>query len=209
MECMIEIAGTTSSRELQRFIAMTICRLAQNCKNFKVEFVSLIFFLIPAALIPKITELKNFFSGMMCLCKNPNGTIWRQASRTLALCIVHGKGEDILMPALPFIEKLALADQAEFQVDALRALDKISSSSVCLVLTEDSFWEKLFQIAKEATVPCIIQLCVEILLNICRSGGLDSIRSENSVCVVQSLLTKSLPLCERQLKQLLDLLTNP
>lgn len=186
VECMIEIASTTSSRELQRFIAMTICRLTQN-----------------GSLVPKISEMKDFFPSMIALCKNPNGTIWRQASRTLALCIVHSRGDDsIVSQALPFVRKLALADQAEFQVDALRALFTLSSGPHCLSLCEGDFGEKLFQIAQDASVPCLIQLTSEILLNICKSGGTELLRTERSVAVVEVLLAKCNPLCERSLKEL-------
>lgn len=192
VESMIEIVSKTSSRELQRFIAMTICRLTQN-----------------GSLVGKILETKDFLPTVIGLCGNQNGTIWRQASRTIALCIVHHKGDDaVIFQALPFVKKLAMADQAEFQVDALRALNMISSGSHCLALTEAHFGEKLFQIAQEATVPCIVQLTTETLLNICKSGGLEMLRSEDSVSIVQALLSKSVPLCDGLLKDLLTALTD-
>mmetsp|Transcript_26213 Transcript_26213/g.60556 ORF Transcript_26213/g.60556 Transcript_26213/m.60556 type:complete len:400 (+) Transcript_26213:148-1347(+) len=196
VERMVDLALHSQERNVHRFLAMSFCRIAQNGR-----------------LVPRLEAHDGWYPGLMALATSPNGTIWRQAARALALCTIHGKvpARVVEEGGLKPLQKLARADQLEFQTDAVRALLKLSTGPDAASIVGDGYWRHLLDVAKESSVPILTQFVAETLVNGCRAGGCSDMACEEGIAAVQLLLEKAKPspACEgaaSSLSELLDLL---
>jgi len=120
-------------------------------------------------------EHDRFDEAIMVLARAPSGIIWRQATRALALCIIHGPDPVAFVDAgaVPLLHKLSKADHLEFQTDALRALSRLADASEELraVALAGDYWRTLLDVGDDTNVPLICQIVAELLLHAANVGG--------------------------------------